>query len=127
MKSYFCFTIYFLYGQVLIQFSNLKQLLFLFFSLSLPLKLIKVDKTTGEPLRDENGFCIKCQPNEEGEFIGKIVRGDPVKGIVHLNNYFRLHCPRFHPYFTAIAVTLQNFIMLIGPKAFSMRYLARQS
>ena len=122
MKSYFCFTIYFLYGQVLIQFSNLKQLLFLFFSLSLPLKLIKVDKTTGEPLRDENGFCIKCQPNEEGEFIGKIVRGDPVKGIVHLNNYFRLHVC-----LSAIAVTLQNFIMLIGPKAFSMRYLARQS
>ena len=45
-----------------------------------------MDKTTGEPLRDENGFCIKCLPNEEGEFIGKIVRGDPVKGIVYLNN-----------------------------------------
>ena len=45
----------------------------------LPLKLIKVDKQTGQPLRDGNGYCIPCQPNEPGEFIGKIVRGDPVK------------------------------------------------
>ena len=45
----------------------------------LPLKLIKVDKATGEPLRDANGFCVSCQPDEPGEFIGKIVRGDPVK------------------------------------------------
>ena len=46
----------------------------------LPLKLIKVDKQTGQPLRDPGtGYCIPCQPNEPGEFIGKIVRGDPVK------------------------------------------------
>ena len=45
----------------------------------LPLKLIKVNSETGEPLRDDNGFCIRCQPGEEGEFIGKIVKGDPVK------------------------------------------------
>jgi solute carrier family 27 fatty acid transporter 1/4 len=45
----------------------------------LPLKLIKVDEATGEPLRDESGFCIQCPPNEPGEFIGKVVRGDPVK------------------------------------------------
>ena len=45
----------------------------------LPLKLIKVDKQTGDPLRDANGFCIRCGPHEPGEFIGKIVRGDPVK------------------------------------------------
>ena len=43
-----------------------------------------MDRTTGEPLRDENGFCIQCPPHEEGEFIGKIVRGDPVKGILYL-------------------------------------------
>ena len=72
-----------------------------------------MDKTTGEPLRDENGFCIKCLPNEEGEFIGKIVRGDPVKGIVHLNNHFRLH--------VCLSVTLQYIITLIGPEAFSMQ------
>ena len=45
----------------------------------LPLKLIKVNSETGEPLRDNDGYCIRCQPGEEGEFIGKIVKGDPVK------------------------------------------------
>ena len=48
----------------------------------MPLKLIKVDEATGEPLRDESGFCIQCPPNEPGEFIGKVVRGDPVKGTI---------------------------------------------
>ena len=47
--------------------------------LFLPLHLIKVDKETGEPLRNERGFCIKCEPGEPGEFVGKIVKGDPVK------------------------------------------------
>ena len=26
-----------------------------------------------------DGFCIRCAPGEAGEFIGKIVRGDPIK------------------------------------------------
>ena len=47
--------------------------------LFLPLFLIKVDRETGEPLRDGRGFCIRCQPGESGEFVGKIVKGDPVK------------------------------------------------
>ena len=25
--------------------------------------------------RDENGLCIKCEPGEPGEFVGKIVKG----------------------------------------------------
>ena len=45
----------------------------------LPLRLIKVDKETGQPLRDAKGFCIPCETGEPGEFVGKIVRGDPVK------------------------------------------------
>ena len=46
----------------------------------LPLRLIKVDKETGQPLRDaQTGFCIPCDTGEPGEFVGKIVRGDPVK------------------------------------------------
>lgn len=45
----------------------------------LPLKIIKVDKETGEPIRNDQGFCIPCQAGEPGEFIGKIVPGDPVK------------------------------------------------
>ena len=45
----------------------------------LPLRLIKVDKETGQPLRNTQGFCIPCEAGQPGEFIGKIVRGDPVK------------------------------------------------
>ena len=86
-------------------------------NLLLPLFVIRVDKETGEPIRDKwedrlssdallalnisqtvsenfsengsinhllnvifrNGFCIRCAPGEDGEFIGKIVRGDPIK------------------------------------------------
>ena len=62
----------------------------LFYLHRLPLKLIKVDEATGEPLRDESGFCIQCPPNEPGEFIGKVVRGDPVKGTIIKYTYIRL-------------------------------------
>ena len=44
-----------------------------------PLYIIRVDQVTGEPIRDKDGFCIKADPGEPGEFIGKIVRGDPLK------------------------------------------------
>jgi len=47
--------------------------------LLLPLRLIKVDPDTGDPIRDTNGLCIKCIPGEDGEFVGKIVKGDPLK------------------------------------------------
>jgi fatty-acyl-CoA synthase len=41
--------------------------------------LIKTDIDTAEPLRDENGFCIKCGPGETGEAIGNI-GGDEASG-----------------------------------------------
>lgn len=41
--------------------------------------MIKVDETTGEPVRDENGLCIRAQPNETGEFVGKIIDSDPTR------------------------------------------------
>jgi solute carrier family 27 fatty acid transporter 1/4 len=47
--------------------------------LFLPLFVIKLDNETGEPIRDSKGFCIKTDPGEPGEFIGKIVKGDPQK------------------------------------------------
>ncbi len=46
--------------------------------LLLPLFLVKVDEN-GEPVRNRDGFCIKAAPGEPGEFVGKIVPGDPVK------------------------------------------------
>jgi fatty-acyl-CoA synthase len=37
-----------------------------------PAALIKLDLETGEPMRDDEGFCIRCSTNEVGEAIGKI-------------------------------------------------------
>jgi len=44
-----------------------------------PVSLIRVDEE-GEPVRGENGLCIKCEPGEPGEFVGKIVKGHPSRG-----------------------------------------------
>jgi fatty-acyl-CoA synthase len=37
-----------------------------------PLALVKFDAGTGEPARDENGFCVRCATDEVGEAIGRI-------------------------------------------------------
>lgn len=37
-----------------------------------PISIIKADPDTGEPIRDKNGLCQECKPNEPGVFIGKI-------------------------------------------------------
>jgi len=44
-----------------------------------PVALIKVNEDTGEPIRDENGLCIRCQPFEPGMFVGKIIKNDPIR------------------------------------------------
>ncbi|KAK4297268.1 hypothetical protein Pmani_030309 [Petrolisthes manimaculis] len=44
-----------------------------------PVALIKVDEETKQVVRDENGLCLRCKPGEAGEFIGKIVKNDPVR------------------------------------------------
>ena len=43
-----------------------------------PVALIKVNEETGEPVRDANGLCIRCQPFEPGMFVGKIIKNDPM-------------------------------------------------
>jgi fatty-acyl-CoA synthase len=35
--------------------------------------LIRFDIEKGEPIRDEQGFCIRCAPNEVGETIGRVL------------------------------------------------------
>lgn len=45
----------------------------------LPLGLIKVDQATGKEIRGPNGLCIRCEPGESGEFVGKIVKNHPVR------------------------------------------------
>jgi solute carrier family 27 (fatty acid transporter), member 1/4 len=37
-----------------------------------PISIIKADPNTGEPIRNKNGLCQECKPNEPGVFIGKI-------------------------------------------------------
>jgi len=44
-----------------------------------PVTLIKIDKETGVPVRDRFGLCVKCEPGEPGELVGKIVKGDPLR------------------------------------------------
>ena len=46
----------------------------------LPMLLVKVDEETREVIRDpDTGLCVPCQPGEPGEFLGKIVTGDPAR------------------------------------------------
>jgi len=48
------------------------------FSSFLPLGLIKVDGN-GDPVRDENGLCIRCTAGEPGEFVGIIEQNHPLR------------------------------------------------
>jgi fatty-acyl-CoA synthase len=41
-----------------------------------PVALIRFDVDAAEPVRTEDGFCIRCSVNEVGEAIGKIVDDD---------------------------------------------------
>lgn len=38
-----------------------------------PTAVVKFDIDRQQPVRDANGFCMRCAPNEPGEVIGKIV------------------------------------------------------
>ena len=38
-----------------------------------PTAVVKFDLDRQQPVRDANGFCVRCDPNEPGEVIGKIV------------------------------------------------------
>ena len=35
--------------------------------------LVQFDVEAGEPIRNEQGFCIRCAPNQAGEALGKLV------------------------------------------------------
>ena len=37
-----------------------------------PIALVKLDSDTAEPIRNSEGFCIRCSANDAGEAIGKI-------------------------------------------------------
>ncbi|MFL6975568.1 MAG: long-chain-acyl-CoA synthetase [Xanthobacteraceae bacterium] len=39
-----------------------------------PTAVVRFDIEKEQPIRDAQGFCIRCQPNEVGEVIGKILK-----------------------------------------------------
>lgn len=52
-----------------------------------PIALVRVDPETGEPRRSLDGYCLRCEPNEPGEAIGKLPEhpgshGRPFEGYV---------------------------------------------
>lgn len=44
-----------------------------------PVTLIRVDPVSGEPIRNKFGKCVRCQPGELGELVGKIVKGKALR------------------------------------------------
>lgn len=45
-----------------------------------PVTLIRIDETSGEPMRDpKTGLVMRCRPNEPGELVGKIIENHPVR------------------------------------------------
>jgi fatty-acyl-CoA synthase len=51
-----------------------------FLSHRFPIALIRHDTETGDPVRDEQGFCVPCSVNEVGEGIGRIGDGGAKSG-----------------------------------------------
>lgn len=43
-----------------------------------PVALIKVTED-GEPIRGEDGLCIRCKPGEPGMFVGMILKNHPIR------------------------------------------------
>lgn len=43
-----------------------------------PVRLIKVDESTGEVVRQSNGLCIPCRPGETGAMVSTIRRNNPL-------------------------------------------------
>jgi fatty-acyl-CoA synthase len=42
--------------------------------------LVLIDAETGEPIRDESGFCIPCATSQAGEALGKVVKNQSSLG-----------------------------------------------
>jgi fatty-acyl-CoA synthase len=42
--------------------------------------LVRFDAERAEPVRDEDGFCIRCEVNETGEALGRVVSGPDAIG-----------------------------------------------
>ncbi|XP_075213342.1 long-chain fatty acid transport protein 4-like [Lycorma delicatula] len=47
-----------------------------------PISIIRVEPSSGEPIRNSKGLCIRCEPGEPGVFIGKIVPSNPARAFL---------------------------------------------
>lgn len=45
-----------------------------YFAHRFPAALVQFDFDTGEPVRDDQGFCTRCAPNEVGEALGPVLK-----------------------------------------------------
>jgi fatty-acyl-CoA synthase len=52
----------------------------MFLSHRFPAAVVRFDVDREMPVRDENGFCVRCAPDETGEAIGKVLAGANVGG-----------------------------------------------
>ena len=66
--------------------------------------LVLFDVEKGEPVRNEQGFCIRCAPNEPGEAIGKVVDDPSNIG------------SRFEGYTNQEARKARSFAMFLSPE-----------
>lgn len=51
------------------------------------IEIVKFNLETEEPVRDENGLCIICEPDEVGELLGEIFYDDPNSPSAHFEGY----------------------------------------
>lgn len=49
-----------------------------------PVALLKIDEETGEPIRNKEGYCIRCDFNEPGLLVGKI---NPKRAVSNFTGY----------------------------------------
>ena len=50
------------------------------------IKIVRFDVETEQPVRDAQGFCIECAPDEVGEMVGEIL-DDPLKPSARFEGY----------------------------------------
>lgn len=43
------------------------------------IQLIKVDAVSEDPYRGKDGFCVKCDFDEPGEFVVRLIENGPVR------------------------------------------------
>lgn len=51
-----------------------------------PVNLVRVDPKTGAPMRNSEGLCVRCNPGEPGEIVGKILKNNPINSFDGYSN-----------------------------------------